>query len=105
MIDLPTTKVWAVNAPLCALAIRRENECAFPRADEYPYRAHTRSAECASILEWQLGGIKAKPANPQGASGLRESGKRDSNPRPQPWQDCRRPGPYIASPTVAYRAP
>ena len=40
MIDLPAAEVRAVDVPLLALAVGRENERAFPRADENSYAAH-----------------------------------------------------------------
>ena len=40
VIDLPAGEVRAADVPLLALAVRRENECAFACADQYSYSAH-----------------------------------------------------------------
>src|SRR3954464_5291899 len=40
VIDLPAREVGSGNAPLFSLAVCRENECAFLRADQPPYAAH-----------------------------------------------------------------
>src|SRR3569832_1323453 len=49
-IDLPPRVVLVADIPLLSLAVRRENECALPCADENSCAAHVR----APPLPWRL---------------------------------------------------
>src|SRR5438876_7456910 len=40
VIDFPARKVRAAHIPFLALAVRRQNECAFARANQNSYLAH-----------------------------------------------------------------
>src|SRR5437867_2090756 len=40
VVDLPAPEVGAADVPPLALSIRRQDERALPRADQYPYPAH-----------------------------------------------------------------
>src|SRR5204863_3334489 len=43
MINLPATKVGAADVPAFKLPVRRQDEGALSRANEYPYLAHSDS--------------------------------------------------------------
>ena len=42
VIDLPAPEMGTADVPLLALSVRRQDECALARADQYPYFAHPR---------------------------------------------------------------
>ena len=49
VVDLPAREVGTADVPLFALAVRRQDECALARADQYPYPAHPLSSSCSTI--------------------------------------------------------
>ena len=48
VVDLPARKVGAADVPPFALAVRRQDERALARANQYPYSAHFLTPFCAS---------------------------------------------------------
>jgi hypothetical protein len=43
MINLPARKVGPTHVPVLALSVRRQDECAFPCANQQSYSAHAQS--------------------------------------------------------------
>jgi Protein kinase domain len=67
-------------------------------ADQY-YAAYYSTQEASGRRS------KKEARNPMKATDFRESGKRDSNPRPQPWQGCALPTelfPHYQTPAVEH---